>query len=115
MNDRMANRREDRFVLRKTNKESRKEGREDWYFATCPLVHVGCRSYLLAVQEPETFFTLVTLKLCAPVEAVEPLLALVLEPAELPAAPAAPAPEAVPFTSTSLLTFELSLEVSPCS
>jgi len=95
--DQMANGRENRFVLRKTNKISEKKKTRRPVFATCPLVKISSRSYLLAVQEPETFFTLVTLYICEPAEPVDPLLAL----AELPAEPAPLAPEAVPFTSTS--------------
>ena len=71
------------------------------------------KSYYLAEgQEPETFFTLVTLNVLAPA------LLLGLEAplaAALPDALAELEAEAVPFTSTSLLTLSLSFEVSPSS
>lgn len=70
----------------------------------------------LVLQVPETFFTLVTLNICDPaaLPVVEPVLAL--EPADgLVELAALPEPDAVPLISTSLLTCELSFEVSPWS
>jgi hypothetical protein len=63
------------------------------------------------VQELEIFFTLVTLNVLAPA----PLGLEAPLDAALPEAPEAELEDAVPFTSTSLLTFPLSFEVSPAS
>lgn len=69
----------------------------------------------VVLQVPETFFTLVTLNICDPaaLPVVEPVLAL--EPADGLVELALLEPEAVPLISTSLLTCELSFEVSPWS
>jgi hypothetical protein len=86
-----------------------------------PASHVlGCERYRLVppvllvplLHVPETFFTLVTLNICPDVPApAEPVAAC--EPAEDPVDALAPEPEALPFTSTSWLTWSLSFDVSP--
>jgi hypothetical protein len=69
---------------------------------------------LLVLHVPETFFTFVTLNICPDVPAPAELVAA-CEPAEDPVDALAPEPEALPFTSTSWLTWSLSFDVLPDS
>jgi hypothetical protein len=100
----------DCFALRNPNKMKqlhgcKEHGDESQLSFLGVTTRPGCASYLLVLQLPETFFTLVTLNVWDPP-------ALLADPA--PAlAPAPLAPDAVPLTSTSLFTWALSFELSP--